>query len=251
MRSKTQRSWRDWPGALVCGGRKGGAQEALEYLLHLVKRAYSSAVGENEWLVRTLPAERLATLRKLDLLPAGIDPAIRETMHRTHMGVDADPLNLLLGCVKCSLADFVGMDIASNLSDILLGVPSLTFSQANLGVLDAEAVNVAVHGHNPLISESIIEAAGRFESAARSAGAAKGVNIVGVCCTFWAVISSSRGNLHSHIRPSGTRLPRSALPWASTERPSASPDNTCSEHCWAIQPIESDQPIAQSLSADV
>jgi len=99
------------------------------------------------------------------------------------MGVDADPLNLLLGALKCSLADYLGMDIASNLSDILLGAPRLTFSEANLGVLDSEAVNIAVHGHNPLVSESIMRVVPEFEEKAKSAGAAHGVNVVGICCT--------------------------------------------------------------------
>ena len=81
---------------------------------------------------------------------------IRETLSRTNMGMDADPLSLLLGGIRCSLSDFVGMDVSTHLSDTLLGTPKATFSKGSLGVLDAKAVNIAVHGHNPLISESIM-----------------------------------------------------------------------------------------------
>lgn len=158
-------------------------QNIIRYLVAKVKEAFSGLAGESDWLVRIVPEVRLEKLRILQLLPSGIDPVIRETMHRTHMGVDADTLNLLLAAIKCSLSDFLGMDIASNLSDILLGTPSPTFSAANLGVLDPEAVNVAVHGHNPLIAESIIQAVPEFEQEAKNAGAAHGLNIVGVCCT--------------------------------------------------------------------
>ncbi|MBN2208781.1 MAG: anaerobic carbon-monoxide dehydrogenase catalytic subunit [Candidatus Coatesbacteria bacterium] len=161
----------------------GGTLELIRLLVGKVKEAYGQLGGESDWLLRTIPAPRVEKLRSLCVLPSSIDPTIRETMHRTHMGVDADPLNLLLGGIKCSLADFLGMDVASNLSDILLGTPMPVFSEANLGVLDADAVNVAVHGHHPLISESILAAVPELDQEAKEAGAANGFNIVGICCT--------------------------------------------------------------------
>jgi carbon-monoxide dehydrogenase catalytic subunit len=158
-------------------------REVITGLVCMVKDAFSDTKVESDWLLKSVPAERLDKLRVLDLIPRGIDPVIRETMHRTHMGVDADPLNLLLAGLKCSLADFLGMDIASTLSDILLGTPVPTFSSANLGVIDPDAVNVAVHGHNPLIAESIVRAVTELQEKAKEAGAANGINVVGVCCT--------------------------------------------------------------------
>jgi carbon-monoxide dehydrogenase catalytic subunit len=170
-------------GGLGLRPNGGDPQQLLRGLVDKVRQTYSSFAGENEWMLRAVPASRLETLRNLRILPSSIDPVIRETMHRTHMGVDADPLNLVMAALKCGLADFVAMDVASNLSDILLGTPKLTFSRANVGVLDANAVNVAVHGHNPLISESLLQALPEFEARAQEAGAAKGLNIVGICCT--------------------------------------------------------------------
>jgi len=55
-------------------------------------------------------------------------------------------------------------------------------TEANLGVLDAEKVNIAVHGHNPLLSQMVVYAARELEKEAINAGA-KGINIVGICCT--------------------------------------------------------------------
>ncbi len=152
-------------------------------LIAKVKEAYSLFESESTWIRQSIPKIRLEKLRELGVLPGSIDPIIRETMHRTHMGVDADPLNLLMAGIKCSIADFMGMDISSNLSDIILGTPELTFSQANLGVIDAKAVNIALHGHNPLISESILQVVPEFEETAKKAGAEHGINIIGVCCT--------------------------------------------------------------------
>jgi carbon-monoxide dehydrogenase catalytic subunit len=169
--------------ALGFDGDADDVEGAMAHLIAKSKEAYAGGNGEDGWISRVLPSPRLQKLRSLHVLPDSIDPVIRETLHRTHMGVDADPLNLLLGALKCSLADFLGMDVSSNLSDVILGAPTPTPSTANLGVLDAEAVNVAVHGHNPLISEAILQALPQFEEEAKDAGAPNGINVVGVCCT--------------------------------------------------------------------
>jgi carbon-monoxide dehydrogenase catalytic subunit len=148
-----------------------------------VKDAFSNLHGDSDWMLCSIPKPRLERFKNLHILPSGIDPTIRETMHRTHMGVDADPVNLLLGGLKCSLADYLGMDVSTIMSDILLGTPAPVFSRANLGVLDKDAVNVAVHGHNPLIGESLIKAVPQFQEKAKKAGAKNGFNLVGICCT--------------------------------------------------------------------
>jgi carbon-monoxide dehydrogenase catalytic subunit len=160
-----------------------GPQDIARRLVTQAHQAFSRFGGESDWLLRAIPEARIKKLRNLHVVPSSIDPVIRETLHRTHIGVDADPLNLLLAALKCSLSDFLAMDVASNLSDILFGTPTPTFSQANLGVLDPEAVNLAVHGHNPLVSEAVLQAAPEFEGVAQEAGAVHGVNIVGICCT--------------------------------------------------------------------
>lgn len=131
----------------------------------------------------TLTPARIATFRKHGILPTGVDNSISETLHRTAYGVDADPVNLLLGGLKCSLADYAGMHMATDLSDILFGTPKPVVSQANLGTLKAEAVNVAVHGHNPVLSDIIAQITHELDDEARAAGAQAGVNLVGICCT--------------------------------------------------------------------
>ncbi|MGE5342367.1 MAG: anaerobic carbon-monoxide dehydrogenase catalytic subunit [Candidatus Omnitrophota bacterium] len=152
-------------------------------LIPKIQRAFSNLRGINDWLTHVIPRPRLERLLQLRVLPPGIDACIRETLHRTNMGVDADPVNLLLGGIKCSISDFLGMDISAILSDILLGTPHPIYSRANLGVLEKDAVNIAIHGHNPLISEAILSMVPQFQEKARAAGAPKGINIVGVCCS--------------------------------------------------------------------
>ena len=121
--------------------------------------------------------------RQFGLIPQGLDSTVAEVMHRTTNGVDADPVNILLGAIKCAMSDYTGMYLATDLSDILFGTPAPVMARANLGVLKANAVNVAVHGHNPVLSEIIVAEAMGMKAEAQAAGAPDGINLVGICCT--------------------------------------------------------------------
>lgn len=134
------------------------------------------------WLKTIVTPERMDILSRCDVVPYNIDATVTETMHRTHMGVDADPVPLIFSGVKCAMADLAGEAISTDLSDILFGVPKMTVTQSNLGVLKEDHVNLAMHGHNPVLSEVIADMSEEMEEGAKSAGAA-GINIVGVCCT--------------------------------------------------------------------
>jgi anaerobic carbon-monoxide dehydrogenase catalytic subunit len=135
------------------------------------------------WAATNVTTGRVETFAKYGVVPTGIDAAISEIMHRTHYGVDADPVNLLLGGVKCAVADFAGCAMGSDLADILFGTPQPVVSRANLGVLKADAVNIGLHGHSPILSDLIAQVAHDLDEEARAAGAPAGINLVGLCCT--------------------------------------------------------------------
>ncbi len=137
------------------------------------------------WAASTVTKGRVDAFVKLGVVPTGIDSVVSESMHRTTYGVDADAVNLLLGAVKCALADYAGCHLATDLADILFGTPQPAVTKANLGVLKKNAVNIAVHGHNPLLSDMVAQVADDKElnDKARAAGASEGINVVGVCCT--------------------------------------------------------------------
>lgn len=135
------------------------------------------------WITATLTPKRLEKLASLGVLPHNIDAIVTQILGRTHVGCDADPTNLFLGGVKGALADYNGMCLATELSDALFGTPSPVVTAANLGVLKGEAVNIAVHGHNPLLSEVVCDIALLMNEEAKRAGAKEGINIVGICCT--------------------------------------------------------------------
>jgi len=135
------------------------------------------------WLKATVPAERLETWNKLGITPKSPDREIRTAMHQTSMGVDGSPVNLLLSCLKLGLVDgYAGLQMGTDIQDILFGIPYPVKSEANLGVLSPNKVNIVVHGHMPEVSEKIVEWARKLEGEAITAGAA-GINVAGICCS--------------------------------------------------------------------
>ncbi len=140
--------------------------------------------GELTFALRA-PEARVKLWRKQGIMPRGVDREIVQIMHQTHMGVDADYKNLMRQGLRAALADgWGGSMIATDLQDILFGSPEPIRSKTNLGVLKADHVNIVVHGHEPALSEMIVEAARDPELVNRAQElGAKGINLVGQCCT--------------------------------------------------------------------
>jgi carbon-monoxide dehydrogenase catalytic subunit len=135
--------------------------------------------------LKLAPLKQQAVWKNESIEPKGIDRMIVECLHRTAIGVDHDYRNLLMHAFRTSLADgWGGSRVATITSDILFGTPTPVRSQANLGVLQADAVNVVVHGHEPALSEMLAVASRdpEIQAAAEAAGA-KEVSLAGICCT--------------------------------------------------------------------
>ena len=158
-------------------------QELAGELAHLALDEFSEREEPPVWLKTTITPARMEKLTQFGLIPPGLDSAVAEVMHRTTNGVDADAVNILLGGIKCAIGDYTGMYLATDLSDILFGTPAPVMARANLGTLKENAVNVAVHGHNPVLSEVIVAQAELLRQEAVEAGAKEGINLVGICCT--------------------------------------------------------------------
>ncbi len=163
--------------ALDCFGNQG--EEPLVFMeKYMPGKRFQRLKGLEETLYKTTGA-------KTGLLPRAIDREAVDILHRTHFGCDHDPLSLVAQSIRCSLSDgWGGSLIATELQDILLGSPTIRPVKANLGVLEAESVNVVVHGHEPILSAKVVEMA-QSEECRRAAEAvgAKRVNVVGLCCT--------------------------------------------------------------------
>jgi len=145
---------------------------------------WGKAEGELCYLKRA-PASLYEKWKKNGVLPRNIDREIVEIMHRTHIGVDQDYKNLIKQGTRAAIADgWGGSMLATDLQDVLFGTPYPLQSEANLGVLKEDHVNIIIHGHEPVLSEMIVAAAQTSEMVeyAKSKGA-KGIQLSGICCT--------------------------------------------------------------------
>jgi len=168
-------------------GIQTDARKVMDIAKDLVDELYAdfgSRKTEVAFLSR-VPEKRRAIWKNLGITPRGVDREIAEMMHRTHMGCDNDAPNTLLHAARTALADgWSGSMIGTELSDCIFGTPTPKMSQANLGVLKKDQVNILVHGHNPIVTEMIFKAANEPEMLAKAdAAGAKGINLAGLCCT--------------------------------------------------------------------
>jgi anaerobic carbon-monoxide dehydrogenase catalytic subunit len=145
---------------------------------------FGQQTGEID-LIKIAPEKRQEVWRKNKAVPRGVDREVVELLHRTHMGVDQDVENILDQAVRTALGDgWGGSMIATEISDILFSTPRPNQAKTNLGMLAEDEVNIIIHGHEPTLSEIIATLADNEEMVeyARSKGA-KGINVVGICCT--------------------------------------------------------------------
>ena len=122
---------------------------------------------------------------KQGVVPRGIDREIVQVMHCTHIGVDNDYTSVLRHGIRAALGDgWGGSMIATDLSDVLFGLPRPIRASVNLGCLEEKKVNIIVHGHEPTLSEMIVAAARDPElvKLAQEKGA-EGIALTGICCT--------------------------------------------------------------------
>lgn len=135
--------------------------------------------------VKRATEKRQEIWRKLGLVPRGVDREVTEALHRTNMGVDQEPDNLLMAALRVSLADgWAGSMFSTDITDVLFGTPKPLRAEASLGIMKEDEVNVVVHGHEPTLAEMVVEVSHEPEIIEYAANkGAKGINLVGMCCT--------------------------------------------------------------------
>jgi carbon-monoxide dehydrogenase catalytic subunit len=149
-----------------------------------LEKTFSNVDGEMPFTRRAPEATR-ELWRKEGVMPRGAMLEIMEMMSRTHIGCDQDYENITKQITRTALADgWGGSMVATELSDIMFGTPSPVIADVNMGVLKEDHVNVIVHGHEPAMFEGMMAAVNDsfFTEAAKEKGA-KGINLVGMCCS--------------------------------------------------------------------
>ena len=145
---------------------------------------YGFPFGEQKFAQRA-PEHTKELWRKAEIMPRAIDREIATAMHMTHMGNSSLAEALIRQALRAGLSDgWGGSMMGTEFSDVMFGTPKVMDTEANIGVMDKDMVNIIVHGHDPSLSEMIVHYAQDPEmiALAKSVGA-KGINIAGVCCT--------------------------------------------------------------------
>ena len=145
---------------------------------------YGKVFGTQNFLKRA-PQHTQEIWEREEIAPRAIDREVSCSLHMSHMGCSSLPEALIRQSLRAGLSDGWGGSMAgTEFSDVLFGTPKPIETEANLGVMVAENVNIVVHGHDPSLSEMICEYADDPEmiAYAKELGA-KGITVSGVCCT--------------------------------------------------------------------
>ncbi|MBN2332093.1 MAG: anaerobic carbon-monoxide dehydrogenase catalytic subunit [Deltaproteobacteria bacterium] len=156
---------------------------ALE-LAEELERTYTQVEGEIPFMKR-VPAKTLERWRELGIVPRGAMRELMEMMHRTHIGVDQHYENIAKQFQRTALSDgWGGSMVATEISDILYGTPKAQQAYVDMGNLEEGAVNIIVHGHEPNLFESMIDAVNDPKNIEKAkAAGATGIVLGGMCCS--------------------------------------------------------------------
>jgi len=131
------------------------------------------------------PRDRKKVWETMGLTPRSAAYEVLESLHITTMGACSDFDFMIRQALRTAIAyAYTGLVASSVLSDILFGVPEVQVAEVNYGVLDAEHVNILVHGHSPVMLEKLLQkvATPEIRNLAAEKGAA-GIIVGGMCCT--------------------------------------------------------------------
>jgi carbon-monoxide dehydrogenase catalytic subunit len=140
---------------------------------------------EYKTITACAPAERQEVWKELDILPISAYHEVFEAYHKSGCATDGDWKSIMQQFLRCGLAfTFSGVVGASIATDSLFGVGDRVTSKVNIGALKKGYVNIAVHGHLPLLVSEIVKVGQeeKFIELAKSKGA-KGIRFYGICCS--------------------------------------------------------------------
>ncbi len=145
---------------------------------------YGKPFGTLKFLERA-PEHTQKLWHDAEIAPRAIDREVATDMHMTHMGCSSLAEALIRQSLRSGLSDgWGGSMMGTEFSDVMFGTPKPVDTEANIGVMEKDNVNIVVHGHDPSLSEMIVYYANDPEmiAYAKTMGA-KGITVSGVCCT--------------------------------------------------------------------
>jgi len=137
-------------------------------------------------LVKVLaPKKRYDVWKKLDIIPGGPNSEAATALSKSMTNVNNDVVDLLLHCLRLGIAnEYAGLFGITTMQEILTGTAKPVESSVNIGILDPDAVNIIMHGHQPLLAIKVLETARdkKWQQKAKDAGAKNGLKIYGSLC---------------------------------------------------------------------
>ena len=114
---------------------------------------YGKPFGVQRWLSRA-PKKTQEIWHREGIEPRAIDREVSTAMHMTHMGCSSLPEALIRQALRCGLSDgWGGSMCGTEFSDVMFGTPMPIDTEANLGVMEKDMVNIIVHGHEMCIRD--------------------------------------------------------------------------------------------------
>lgn len=151
--------------------------------------------GAHRTMQSLAPPERLATWDALDIMPIGSYHEVFEALSRTGVGTDGDWRNVMQQFLRCGLA-FSWNSVTSGAiaQDCLYGPPRRTRIKTDFAAIETSTVNIAIHGHSPVLASVLVRLAEDAEIQAEAEGAgASGLRFYGICCTGLSVLYREGG----------------------------------------------------------
>jgi carbon-monoxide dehydrogenase catalytic subunit len=99
---------------------------------------------------------------------------ISDAVHLSAMGVGGDYVEMLKWALSMGIVDgYYGLYNATITEDKHFGKPKVKKGHLNLACIDPSKVNIAIHGHEPMLAEAMVKQTANFSN----------INLIGVCCT--------------------------------------------------------------------
>ena len=127
------------------------------------------------------PKKRKELWRELHLYPSGIQHEVENSIASCLTNVDGDYVSLAKKALRLGVSTIYTAQIGLEMTqDILFGTPYPHEVNVDLGIMDADYVNIAFNGHQPWIGVATLQKAKQkeYQEKARRAGA-KGIHIIG------------------------------------------------------------------------
>ncbi len=172
----------------VAGGTAAHCGHSLHVLKFLGKRK------SKNYIKKSAPPYLYKLWNEIGLkLPKNFAEAfenISEALHLSTLGVNSDYRDILKWSLKLGIIDgFYGLYLATELEDHYFGKPKITESLLNLHCIVPDKVNIAIHGHEPMMAEYLVAESKKYNN----------INLIGVCCSGSGILAKHGIPLASHF----------------------------------------------------